>query len=254
MPARERLHAPLQAPRAAVAFLTRIPVDRGGDVDAHAIARGAIYFPLVGAMIGGGAALAAWALALAFPPAIAALGAVATSAILSGALHIDGLADTADAYGAMDAERALSIMRDHAVGSFGVIAVFLDLAIKAAAITVLVPRPGGLLYLVAAGALSRSAIAATGTLVPYARVEAGLGSLLVGALRSLAIWVAVLGTAIAVVSVRLPGIAAALLVALASVAWAWHCRRRFGGITGDTLGAASEGSEVLVLLVGVALT
>ena len=143
MPARERLLLRFQAPRAAIAFLTRIPVDQRGDLDAIAVARGAVYFPPVGAMIGGTAALVAWAMSLTFPATIAALGAVATSAVLSGALHIDGLADTADACGAMSAERALSIMRDHAVGAFGLIAVFLDLAIKAAATTALVTRPAG---------------------------------------------------------------------------------------------------------------
>jgi len=257
MPAPERripAFPGLQALRAAVAFLTRIPVDHGGSVDATAVARGAIYFPVVGALIGGASAGVAWALSMAFPTTIAALGAVATASVLTGTLHIDGLADTADGYGAANAARALQIMRDHAVGSYGLVAVFFDLAIKTAATAALIGKPGGLLFLVAAGALSRSAGVVIGALAPHARAEEGLGTLLAGLPRPLPVLVAVLGTAIAVLCVRLPGLAAAGLVALAGVVWAWHCSRRLGGVTGDTLGAASEGSEVIVLLVGLVVT
>jgi len=196
----------------------------------------------------------AWALAMVFPPTIAALGAVAAAALLTGALHIDGLADTADSYGARDATRALEIMRDHSVGTYGVVAVALDLAVKTAATAALIARPGGLLLLVAAGALSRSTLVGLGALIPYARAEAGLGTVLAGAPRSAVIVAAALATVIAVLSAHLSAIVAAALVGLSALAWAWHCTRRLGGITGDTLGAASEGSEILVLLVGVALS
>lgn len=252
MPAPERRFPSFQAPRAAVAFLTRIPVDPRGDLNASAVGRGAIYFPLVGGLVGGVSATLAWALAMVFPTTIAALGAVAVAALLTGALHIDGLADTADSYGAMDARRALEIMRDHSVGTYGVVAVALDLAVKTAATAALIARPGGLLLLVAAGALSRSALVGLGALVPYARAEAGLGTLLAGAPRSAVVVAAALGTVIAALSAHLSAIVAAALVGLAALVWAWHCTRRLGGITGDTLGAASEGSEILVLLVGVA--
>jgi adenosylcobinamide-GDP ribazoletransferase len=239
--------------RAAVSFLTRVPVDPRGDADAAAVAAGAIWFPLVGALVGGASALVAWGLAAILPATIAALGSAAATMLLTGAIHIDGLADTADGYGAMDPARALEIMREHSLGTYGVVAVVLDLALRTAATATLAGRPGGLLYLVASGALSRAAMVGLGTLLPYARAEPGLGSLLSDAPRSLAIWVALLGIAAAVLAVRLPGLAAAALAGLAVLGWGWHCRRRLGGITGDTLGAASEGCEVIVLLVGVAL-
>jgi adenosylcobinamide-GDP ribazoletransferase len=250
----ERARRRLLPLRAAVAFLTRLPVDPRGQVDASAVVAGAAWFPAVGALVGGAGALVAWALAVVLPAPIAALGAVAAVVLLTGALHVDGLADTADGYGARDADRALEIMRDHSVGSYGVVAVVLDLAIRAAAIAALVGRPGGVLVMVAAGALSRSALVALGTLVPYARPgRPGTGALLAGAPRSSAAWAVLLGTAVAVLAARLPGLAAAPLVGLAGLAWARHCTRRLGGMTGDTLGAASEGCEVAVLLVGVAL-
>src|SRR5215472_17269472 len=253
MPAPERRPSPLRSLRAAVAFLTRVPVDPRGTVEAADVAGGAIFFPVVGALVGGASAAVAWALALVLPAAVAALGAVAAGAALTGALHLDGLADTADSYGAHDRGRALAIMRDHAVGSYGVVAIVLDLALRAAATAALLTRPRGILALVAAGALSRAASAATGALLRPARADASLGSVLAGSSRALAAGAAVLGTAIAVLAMGLAGLAAAAAVALAALAWGGLCRRRLGGITGDTLGAASEGAEVLVLLVGAAL-
>jgi cobalamin synthase len=111
----------------------------------------------------------------------------------------------------------------------------------------------GVSYLVAAGALSRSAAVTLAALLPHARVDGGLAALLdrVGALRAAA--GIALGAAIAVASVGWPGIMAALAVGAAASVWGWHCLRRLGGMTGDTLGAASEGAELLVLLIGVGL-
>jgi cobalamin 5'-phosphate synthase/cobalamin synthase len=236
--------------RAAVAFLTRLPVDPSGRAGAAAVAGGAVWFPLVGAFTGGVSALTAWAMGLVLPAAVAALGAVAAGVLLTGALHVDGLADTADGYGAATADRALEIMRDHSVGTYGVVSVVLDVGLRVAAIASLAGRPGGLLYLVAAGAVSRSAMVGLGALVPYARRTPGLGGLLSDAPRSVIVWSVLLGTALAVLAVRLPGLAAAALAGVLAAGWGWHCARRLGGITGDTLGAASEGCEVAVLLLG----
>jgi cobalamin 5'-phosphate synthase/cobalamin synthase len=246
----------LTALRAAVAFLTRVPVDRGGDVTAADVGRGAVWFPAVGAAVGGAAAITAWAVALALPPAVAALAAVAVGALLTGALHLDGLADTADGYGAATRERALEIMRDHAVGAFGVLAITLDVGLRTAAVAALLARPHGLLALVAAGALSRSASACLGLLLPDARAAAGAGgraSLLAGGGPRRALVAAGLGAAVAVPCLggwHGPAVVAA--AAGAAALWGWHCRRRLGGVTGDTLGAASEGVEALVLLLAVA--
>jgi adenosylcobinamide-GDP ribazoletransferase len=202
--------------------------------------------------VGAAAALAAWATAAVLPPLIAGLAAVAAGAVLTGALHQDGLADTADGYGARTRERALEIMRDHSVGSYGVIAVALDVGLRASATAALLGRPHGLLWLVAAGALSRSAAASLGVLLPGARPD-GLGRVLEGAGRPRVAVAAAAGMVAAGLCAGWPGLAAAAAVAAAAALWGWHCVRRLGGMTGDTLGAASEGCEIAVLLVGAAL-
>jgi adenosylcobinamide-GDP ribazoletransferase len=245
---------PFAAARAAVAFLTVVPV---GHLDAGPadVGRGTVFFPVVGAGVGAVAALVAWAVAQVLPATVAGLAAVAAGAVLTGALHLDGLADTADGYGGRTRERALEIMRDHSVGTFGVVALVVDVGLRTAAVAALAGRPHGLLFLVAAGALSRSAAAALGVLLPDARASRGGG--LAALLDGVAPWrpavAAVLGVGVAVLCAGWAGIAAALAVAAVAGLWGWHCRRRLGGVTGDTLGAASEAGEVLVLLAGAAL-
>src|SRR5947207_11706745 len=100
---------------AAIAFLTRIPIG-GGTSD---VAGGAVLFPLVGAALGAAVGGTAYGLARILPSFAAAGIALALDALLTGALHLDGLADTADALGAGSREGALAIMRDHAIGTSG---------------------------------------------------------------------------------------------------------------------------------------
>jgi len=249
MPAPER---PLAAARAALSFLTIVPAGDLDGITAADVGRGIVFFPLVGAGVGGAAALAAWATAAVLPALVAGLAAVAVAAVLTGGLHLDGLADTADGYGARTRERALEIMRDHSVGSYGVVAVALDVGLRAAAVAALLARPHGLLWLVAAGALSRSAAAGLGVLLPAARPD-GLGRVLEGAGLPRVAVAAAAGVVIAGLAGGWPGLAAAAGAAAAAALWSWHCVRRLGGMTGDTLGAASEGCEIAVLLVGAAL-
>ena len=238
---------------ASVAFLTRFPVDRRGRVEPQDIARGSVAFPIVGAAIGALVAATAWALHMAFPASVAAIGAVAALTLVTGALHLDGLADTADAYGATTRERALEIMHDHAIGSYGTAAMIVDVVLKTVTIAALIDARDGLWMVVAAGALSRAASGAVGMLVPSARAEGGMGSMLGAVARPLrASYVAAIGVGIAWAAAGVRGLLASAVVAAATAFWSWRCRRRLGGITGDTLGAASEGAEVLTLLVGLA--
>jgi len=242
----------LAAARAALSFLTVVPAGDLAGITAADVGRGIVYFPLVGAGVGAAAALAALAAGAVLPALVAGLAAAAVGAVLTGALHLDGLADTADGYGARTRERALEIMRDHSVGSYGVVAVALDVGLRAAAVAALLARPHGLLWLVAAGALSRSASAGLGVLLPGARAY-GLGRVLEGAGRPRVAVAAAAAVAIAGLSAGWPGVGAAAGVAAVAALWARHCVRRLGGMTGDTLGAASEGCEIAVLLVGAAL-
>src|SRR5437763_10273753 len=105
---------------AAIAFYTRLPLRPAGPVDGAAVARASWCAPLVGALIGALAGLAYWiAYRLNLPPLVCATLAVAAGMLLTGGLHEDGLADTADGLGGETRERALDIMRDGRIGVFG---------------------------------------------------------------------------------------------------------------------------------------
>jgi adenosylcobinamide-GDP ribazoletransferase len=210
--------------------------------------RAAAWFAVTGAGIGA----AAGGIRLAFDPLVgrAAASVLALIALVSltGALHVDGLADTADGLGARGggAERRLAVMRDSATGTFGVLAVvFWALLVVAA----LAPLPGlrALRALVVAGALARWAALVHGLVATPARAD-GLGSALlprlgeqvVAAVTALAAALAIAGPA--------PGGAGVGAALLVGVATAWYSRRMLGGRTGDTLGAAVALTEAGVLL------
>jgi adenosylcobinamide-GDP ribazoletransferase len=175
--------------------------------------------------------------------------------VLTGAIHLDGLADSADGYGGQTRERVIEIMHDHSLGTYGVVAVVAALAIRMLAVSTLLGSSRGLLVLISAGAISRSAVGAMSTVLPYVSGgEAGkrLGSLVArGSVPRAAVSVALA----AAVSVLLLGayLAVALLATGALVAGLWmlHCARRLRGYTGDLLGAMSELVEVACLVVAV---
>jgi adenosylcobinamide-GDP ribazoletransferase len=228
---------------AAVAFLTRIPVG-GASFDVGA---GAALFPVVGAGVGAAVGGTAYGLAQVAPTLAAAGAALAVGAVLTGALHLDGLADTADALGARSREAALAVMRDHAIGTYGTVALVLDLLVKGAALAALADRSRVVLDALAAGALSRAVPVLLGLLLPDVRRE-GAGA----AFRvtpAAAVCAAVLAAALAIPADPLL-IAVAAAAALLLGAW---LRRWLGGRTGDTLGAATELVETTVLAAAAAL-
>jgi adenosylcobinamide-GDP ribazoletransferase len=232
---------------AALTFLTRIPLGRLVATSADDVARGAPFFPVVGALVG---AAGAGVVLLVEPPLspllAAALATVATVA-LTGAFHLDGLADTLDATGAMARERSLEIMRDSRIGSFGAAGLALALLVRVAVIAQLVAGGGVLGSMLGAGAGSRGAAVGLAGIAPYARPEGGV---LTG---RLGLWGVPVAAVIAVAALRLDGLvvlaaAAAVAVVLGLVFRAW-----LGGVTGDTLGAASEATELVALVVAAAL-
>jgi len=235
---------------AAVSFLTRIPVGRWIELDAGDVARGGALFPLVGAGIGtlvGGIAQAAGG-SLTAP--VAALLGVAAGTALTGVLHLDALADTADALGAATRERALEIMRDHTVGAFGATALVLDLGLKAAALSALVVHHDALRAAVCAAASARAVPVVLSVALPYARPAAGLGRVLGGTGRLRALVAVALAVAVCIVlhATLLLAVVAAIAIACGLAARQW-----LGGVTGDVLGAAAELSETGVLVAAVAL-
>jgi cobalamin 5'-phosphate synthase/cobalamin synthase len=235
----------------AFSFLTRLPVAPGSLFDAKTVARSARCFPLVGAVLGAIEAGALWALAPWLPAAAAAVIVVALDAALTGAMHLDGLADTADGFGGgRSREDVLRIMRDHAIGSYGAVAVVLALALKIATTAALAGSVRGSYALVLAPALGRWAAVLLGATQPYARPLEDHGT---GAPTR---WIGrtelTVGTLTAVVLAGvcgLRGTAAWLLAAIATQLWGRRCVRRIGGVTGDTLGVAVIAAECLTLLV-----
>jgi cobalamin 5'-phosphate synthase/cobalamin synthase len=226
----------------AVGFLTRIPVRGGADP-----ARGAALFPVVGAGIGAAVGGTAFGLARVTPTLPAAGIALAIGALLTGALHLDGLADTADALGTRTRERALEVMRDHSTGAYGVTAVALDLIVKASALAALAAHARVVVDALVAGALSRAVPVVLASVLPPARADGAGAAFRVGRYPAIVATVIAVGLAFAA-----SGWLIFAAVGAAIVVGAW-CIRRLGGVTGDTLGAATELAETAALVIAAAL-
>ncbi|MCC4602658.1 adenosylcobinamide-GDP ribazoletransferase [Xanthomonas campestris] len=231
---------------AAIGFLTRIPVPARVFTRAGAQARSLCWYPLVGVLLGGVVCGVAWCLREVAPLLGAAL-LLSAWVWLTGALHLDGLADTTDAWvgGMGERARTLAIMKDPTSGPMAVTAVVLVLLLKCAALASLLTQAPATLWL--APLLARSALVAAFVSTPYVRAG-GLGSTLSGAPR-VGLWLALsAGTAVCSVA----GLAiAALCVGIAAVVFAlWRraCLQRLGGMTGDTCGALVELTETTVLV------
>ncbi len=240
--------------RLALSWLTVLPVGTPVDVGFDAARRALYWAPVVGAALG---LLAAGLLAglhvLGAPPLLAGLIVVATLAGCTRAMHLDGLADTADGLGCYGgAQRALEVMRDGSCGPFAVIALVLVLTTQAAALGTL-GHTGRLIPVVLALIAGRAAFswcARRG--VPAAR-PVGLGMLVAGS-QPVAVpvaWFAILlaGGLLAVPGRAWQGTLAVAVAALAVVAFCAHTNRRLGGVTGDVLGATSELTTTIILTV-----
>jgi len=224
--------------RSALGFLTVL----GGSAapDRKAVA----WFPAVGALVGGVVGLAWWGAAEIWPPLLAAIVAVAVDAGLTGMLHLDGLADSADGLLApMSRERRLAVMSDPNAGAFAVVVVVLVLALRVGALAALDPEP---LAIAGIWAGARAVMGVTMATVPYARSEGGLASAFeppsIGPQLVLLVGIFVVGLS----SERGAVVVAALLAGAGGVVAL--ARRRLGGFTGDVLGAAGVVGETCALL------
>jgi adenosylcobinamide-GDP ribazoletransferase len=243
----------LRAAGAAVCFLTRFPLGRLVNVDSDDLAQAGVAFPLVGAAVGALVGAVALLLMHSLGSWLAAVLALATGALLTGGLHLDALADSADALSANTRARALEIMRDHAIGSYGATALALDLLLKAGALSTLAAHGHVVRVAVAAGALSRTAPVLLAAALPYARTDTGLGRSLTHSSRARATIATVLAAGIAVSLAGADGAIAAAAAAAITLLLGLSYRRWLNGVTGDTLGAAVEVTEIAVFLIAVAL-
>jgi adenosylcobinamide-GDP ribazoletransferase len=242
----------------AISFLTRLPA---GNIACTAIdvGRAARWFPLVGALLGA-IYIAAWKLISPFlPPLVTAVLLVALDALLTGALHLDGLADTADGFGAgRTREDVLRIMRDHAIGSYGASAIVLAIALKIATLDALIAHAIAAPALLLAPVLGRWSAVFSLAMAGYARPPADDSAKSVGAparfIGRTELIIATSTAAVVVLALRSWRSAIALLISAAAAAgWSMLCRNRIGGVTGDTLGAGIVMVECLVLMVFAAV-
>lgn len=228
----------------AIGFLTRIPVPAAVFDDAPARLHSLPWYPLVGLLLGALLYLLAWAVH-GWPPLLSAAAILAAWVALTGALHLDGLADSADAWvgGMGDRARTLAIMKDPNCGPMGVAAVVLTLLLKFAALASAPAWPGLLL----APLLGRAALVAAFLFVPYVRAG-GMGEGLAASSRALNTLVLV-AVAVGCLCAGLRGVVALIAVTALFVAWRRACLQRLGGMTGDTCGALAELTEAVVLVV-----
>lgn len=203
------------------------------------------WFPLVGAVLGGILALVWSGATQLWSPGVAAVLVLVADLALTGMLHVDGLADSADGLlPHLERERRLEVMRAPDVGAFALGVVPTVLLARWAALASDGVEP---LVLVAVWALSRTVAAAVPALVPYARPVGLASSFLDGASLWILLWIVPAG---ALVVATHGGAGAGALVAgiLAASLVVWSARRRVGGFTGDVLGAVVLVSETVVLL------
>ena len=236
----------LQDLRVAALFLTRLPVRVAGPVAMRDLAAAVYLFPLVGALVGGVGGVAFWvARGAGLPGLPCSILAVAAMVLTTGALHEDGLADTADGLGAGENRaKALDIMRDSRIGSFGATALVLVLLARVTALASLWEPGLVAALLVGAGAASRALMPAVMYLQPSARAS-GLAAE-AGRPEPARVLAAVL-VALAISFLALPSgtaLRAAIAAAAVGLTAAALLGRRFGGCTGDTLGAVQQLAEV----------
>lgn len=210
-------------------------------------------FPIIGALVGiiGGVIYAlAFRIGLTAWPA-AALG-VAATLLVTGCLHEDGLADTADGFGGgATREQKLEIMRDSRIGTYGVCALTLSILLRVAALAGLGVPSLAMPALIAAHAAARAALPAFMFFVPPARGD-GLSAAAGQPGRDSAVAAAVLGVIILIACLGLwQGLLALILLAIVAALLAWLSASQIDGQTGDVLGAVEQAGEIIVLLVAL---
>ncbi len=242
-----------QFQRLVLAFqlMTRLPMP-AVPYSAEAMAESAAYFPLVGLLVGGCAALVRIVLRTHLPASLAVLAVLLTTVLLTGALHEDGMADAADAFGAGGArEKILQILKDSRIGSYGALALIFSVGARYVLLLSL-PESRFTAYAICAHVLCRWTALPLAMWLPAANDGVGQGSKLAGQvpLRTLMIGSA-LAALICFPLLRAHLIAPLLVSGLVVVLTGIYYKRRIGGITGDCFGATNQLTEIAVYLCGV---
>lgn len=233
----------------ATAFLTRLPVPLGVASKTRPLADAAWAFPIVGLVVGG---FAGMALLIGFQfslhPLVCGLLAICAQVFVTGALHEDGLADVADGFGGgRKISDKLRIMRDSAVGSYGVLALVFSVTLRAGMLAGMMTPTSAVLALISAGVISRGFMVAVMSRMDMARSDGLAAS--AGKPASEAMAVALTLSALtAFLLIGAAGWVVLVMALIATLFMAWLAKRQIGGLTGDVLGAVQQVTEVAVLL------
>ena len=240
--------------KASLAFSTRLPVVRATSQSAKAVANAAWAFPVTGVVVGLiGALVYVLAHRLGVPAWPAAALSVAATLIVTGALHEDGLADTADGFGGGNSrEQKLDIMRDSRTGAYGVCALVLSLLLRIGALASFTDAYAVVWALLASHCAARATMVILMWLLPPARSD-GLSHEAGSPSGEGAAAAAVIALVVLLFCLHpLRGVIAALALIAAVALMAWLTMRQIDGQTGDVLGATEQVGEIVVLLVAVA--
>lgn len=232
----------------ALMFLTRLPVRLQGDLTMADVGRAAPYYPLVGLLVGGLAALViGLGDIIGLPPIPAIFLAMAVTLLLTGALHEDGLADAVDALGSADPAKRLEIMRDSRLGTFGALALIIAIGSKVALLAALPSANACMIALAVMHCWSRALMSLPMAFLAPARQD-GLGQASAG-LSKPACAMAHLGAGLAcTLLLGWPGLLVLLSALTIAAGFVFWQNRAFGGYSGDTIGATQQIGEIAVLL------
>lgn len=235
--------------RVAFAFLTCLPIGPRQELADTIMGRSMAWFVGVGLALGAGLYGLDCAMASRLPPALCNGLLVLFMILMTGALHMDGLADFCDGLGAgADSDRALRIMQDSRVGSFGALGACMGILLKVFALMALLPPARGA-ALILFPAVGRWVAVLLSWALPYARHEGGTGGafvLHVGPREVL--WASLWMVSATLLLFPRRGLWILGVTVLGTWGVGVFCKRRFGGVTGDILGAAIEGAEICTII------
>lgn len=239
----------------ALQFLTRIPLKHIDPLPSDWLVRSVKYLPLVGGLIGvftGGIILLT---ALVVPAPLPVILGLAFAILLTGALHEDGLADTADAFGGgRTGDRCLEIMKDSRIGTYGTLALIVTLALKATALAQIDPLSAAKVVIAGYAGARAAAVLALASL-SYAGSEAAKVSRTTSEMTGSEIAVTVVSALIFGFLCLSPGVflASALFAGVAATIVALIAHQKIGGYTGDVLGAVEQIYETAFFIFAVAI-
>lgn len=233
----------------ALQFLTILPLPSKSVFEKEALGRSTAWFALTGLTLGALLLLANYGLSFLFPRHLTDALLIALLALITGALHLDGLADVCDGLAARgDRERFLAVMKDSRVGAVGVVGLISGLGLKYTALLA-VPEQAKWQALLLFPALSRFVMTLVMTGAVNARSD-GLGAAFLAGIGMRQLLIATLTILpLCWLTADLRGIAALLLVSLWGLSVRSYFTRRLGGITGDVVGFTGETAEIIILLV-----